>query len=43
MQAALNSSNPATAYNPFNGGDLNNVSLRDSTCNPASVTDPLPI
>jgi outer membrane receptor protein involved in Fe transport len=43
LQAALNSSNPATAYNPFNGGDPNNPAVGDTTWNPASVTDPLRI
>lgn len=41
LQAALSSSNPATAYNPFSGGDLSNPGGFDATLNPASVTDPL--
>jgi iron complex outermembrane recepter protein len=43
LQAALNSSDPARAYNPFNGGDLANPSVGDATHNPRSVTDPLRI
>ena len=43
LQAALNSADAATAYNPFNGGDPNNLAVGDSTWNPASVTDPLRI
>ncbi|MGH8176674.1 MAG: TonB-dependent receptor [Steroidobacter sp.] len=43
LQAALNSADPATAYNPFNGGDLSAPSVGDATYNPASVTDPLRI
>ncbi len=31
LQAALNSSDPATAYNPFNGGDPSNPAVGDST------------
>lgn len=41
LQAALNSSDPTRAYNPFNGGDLSNVGGFDATSNPASVVDPL--
>lgn len=41
LQAALNSSDPARAYNPFNGGDLANVGGFDATTNLASVVDPL--
>jgi iron complex outermembrane receptor protein len=41
LQAALNSSDPTRAYNPFNGGDLANVGGFDATSNPASVVDPL--
>ncbi|MCX7587350.1 TonB-dependent receptor [Phenylobacterium sp. 58.2.17] len=41
LQAALNSSDPSRAYNPFNGGDLANVGGFDATSNPASVVDPL--
>ena len=33
LQAALLSSNPATAYNAFNGGDINNPQLGDTTLN----------
>ncbi len=43
LQAALSSSNPATAYNPFTGGDLANLRVGDSSFNPASVTDQLRI
>lgn len=43
LQAALASSDPATAYNPFNGGDLGNLRFGDATLNPASVTDRLRI
>jgi iron complex outermembrane receptor protein len=43
LQAALNSSDPATAYNAFNGGDLSNPAVGDATFNSASVTDPLRI
>lgn len=43
LQAALNSSDPATAYNPFNGGDLSQPAVGDATWNPSSVTDPLRI
>ncbi|MDQ1155152.1 TonB-dependent receptor [Brevundimonas sp. SORGH_AS_0993] len=43
LQAALSSSNPNTAYNPFNGGDLGAPRVGDSSWNPASVTDPLRI
>ena len=43
LQAALNSSSPTTAYNPFNGGDPAHLSVGDSTWNPASVTEPLRI
>lgn len=43
LQAALASSDPATAYNPFNGGDLSNLRFGDATFNPASVTDRLRI
>lgn len=41
LQAALNSSDPARAYNPFNGGDLANPGGFDATLNGAPVTDPL--
>ncbi|HVK40911.1 MAG TPA: TonB-dependent receptor [Phenylobacterium sp.] len=41
LQAALNSSDPNRAYNPFNGGDLSNPGGFDATSNPASVVDPL--
>ena len=41
LQAALNSSDPARAYNPFTGGDLANPGGFDATMNPVSVTDPL--
>lgn len=43
LQAALNSSDSATAYNPFNGGDPNNLRVGDSTLNPAAVVDRLRI
>lgn len=43
LQAALASSDPATAYNPFNGGDLGNLRFGDATLNPTSVTDRLRI
>ncbi|QKR98368.1 TonB-dependent receptor [Sphingomonas sp. CL5.1] len=43
LEAALLSSNPATAYNPFTGGNLTSPSLLDPTLNPASVTDPMRI
>ena len=43
LQAALSSSDPATAYNPFTGGDLLNPRIGDSSANPVSVTDPLRI
>ena len=41
LQAALNSSDPTRAYNPFNGGDLANLGGFDATSNLASVVDPL--
>ncbi|MGS2722363.1 TonB-dependent receptor domain-containing protein [Porticoccus sp. GXU_MW_L64] len=40
LQAALNSADPATAYNPFNGGDLNNPQTADTTLN-TNVADAL--
>ncbi len=43
LQAALNSSDPARAYNPFNGGDPSNPGGFDASLNPASVVDPLRI
>lgn len=43
LQAALNSSDPAMAYNPFNGGDPSHPAVGDSTWNSANVTDPLRI
>lgn len=39
FQAAINSTNPDTAYNLFTGGDLNNLNTGDSTLNPQSVID----
>ena len=41
LQAALLSSDPAVAYNPFNGGDLSNPGGFDATMNAASIVDPL--
>lgn len=38
FQQALNRSTP-DAYNPFNGGDINNLSGLDTTMNPQSVLD----
>ena len=43
LQRALQSSDPATAYNPFNGGDLANLRVGDATANPAAVVDALRI
>jgi outer membrane receptor protein involved in Fe transport len=43
LQAALASSDPATAYNPFNGGNPANPRVGDATFNAASVVDPLRI
>ncbi|WP_395444105.1 TonB-dependent receptor [Caulobacter sp. UC70_42] len=43
LQAALSSSDPATAYNPFNGGDPANLRVGDSTLNSAAVLDRLRI
>ena len=42
LQNALNSSDPATAYNPFNGGDINNPQVGDTTLN-TNVADSLRI
>lgn len=39
FQNALNRTDPNTAYNPFNGGDINNVNGLDVTLNPQSVID----
>ncbi|WNC70329.1 TonB-dependent receptor [Thalassotalea nanhaiensis] len=39
FQAAINSTDPALAYDLFTGGDLNNWNTGDSTLNPASVID----
>lgn len=43
LQAALNSTDPATAYDAFNGGDPGNPAIGDATFNPSRVTDPLRI
>lgn len=43
LQAALLSSNPATAYNPFTGGNLTSPSSLDPSRNAASVVDPMRI
>lgn len=43
LQAALLSSDPATAYNPFTGGNPLMPTLLDTTLNPASVVDPMRI
>jgi len=43
LQAALQSSDPATAYNPFNGGDPSTPRFGDATFNPAAVVDRLRI
>lgn len=43
LQTALNSSDPALAYNPFTGGNLTDPSLLDPSLNPAGVVDPLRI
>lgn len=43
LQAALLSSDPQRAYNPFTGGDPNSPTLLDPTLNPASVVDPMRI
>jgi iron complex outermembrane receptor protein len=43
LQAALSSSDPATAYNPFTGGDLGNPRIGDSSANSAAVTNALRI
>lgn len=40
FQAAINSTDPALAYNIFTGGDVNNLNSGDSTLNPQSVIDP---
>lgn len=39
FQAAINSTDPNTAYNIFNGADINNPNTADSTPNPQSVID----
>ncbi|SFC94893.1 TonB-dependent receptor domain-containing protein [Pseudoalteromonas denitrificans] len=39
FQAAINSSNAATAYNIFTGGDLNNPNTGDTSLNSHSVID----
>lgn len=39
FQAAINSTDPALAYNIFTGGDINNPNTGDSTLNPQSVID----
>lgn len=43
LQAALSSSDPATAYNPFNGGDPATPRFGDATFNSAAVVDRLRI
>ncbi len=43
LQAALASSDPATAYNPFNGGDPATPRFGDATFNSAAVVDRLRI
>ncbi|WP_187775733.1 TonB-dependent receptor [Luteimonas suaedae] len=43
LQAALNSADPATAYNAFNGGNLAAPGLHDASLNPPAVVDPLRI
>jgi len=43
LQAALNSADPATAYHPFNGGNLAAPTRFDTSLNPQSVTDALRI
>ena len=40
FQAAINSTDPSTAYNIFTGGDLNSPNSGDSSLNPQSVIDP---
>lgn len=37
LQAAMNATDPAVAYNPFLGGDPNNVNAGTSVSNPAGV------
>ena len=39
FQQAVNSTDQATAYNIFNGGDINNPNVGDATPNPQSVID----
>ncbi|MGA0607563.1 TonB-dependent receptor [Phenylobacterium sp. VNQ135] len=43
LQAALSSADPATAYNPFNGGDPANPRFGDATFNSPAVVDRLRI
>lgn len=43
LQAALSSADPATAYNPFNGGDPANPRVGDATFNSQAVVDRLRI
>lgn len=39
FQAAINSTDPALAYNIFTGGDINNPNSGDTSLNPQSVID----
>ena len=39
FQQAVNSTDQATAYDIFNGGDINNMTAGDTTVNPQSVID----